>query len=275
MMGNGEGTVAAEAYLGVDGALQDGWLDNMPEDTFEKDDTGKFKQGDLVDHKNFSSIVKSYLNKDKLLGTAIQPLPEKPTEEQIKAYRAKVGCPETREGYEVVKPNLPDGMDFDEELLVKCSQYAHDNHIPKGIFEGLSKLVVDGQMETFKKVTEANAKIEVENAEVARKEKDKAIETASNKLKGEWGANHDGNLEMANRFYDLPGNDEVNKAFTDLMAEKGINSHPVVVKFFHEAYKLVKEDTAPGGGAAAGKTSKPGQLDYSKVVGNSAVNVLQ
>ena len=34
------------------------------------------------------------------------------------------------------------------------------------------------------------------------------------------------------------------------------------------AYKLVKEDTAMGGGAAAGKIAAPGQLDYSKKVGD-------
>lgn len=265
--------VAAQSILGEDGAFQDGWLDSMPEDTFEKDDTGKVKQGDLAELKNIGAMAKSYLNKDKLLGTAIQPLADDATDEQIKAHRTRVGCPDTVKGYEVAKPELPDGMAFDDELLVKCSQYAHDNHIPKGIFEGLAKLVVDGQMATFKSVTESNAKIEAENAETAQKEKDKVIETASKKLKGEWGANYDGNLEIANRFYDLPGNDEVNKAFTDLMAEKGINSNPIVVKFFHEAYKLVKEDTVPGSGGAAGKTTVKGRLDYSKVVGNSAVNI--
>ena len=261
--------VAAEAYLGEDGALQDGWMDNLAEDTFEKDDTGKLKQGDLADHKNIGSIVKSYLNKDKLLGTAIQPLPENATEEQIKAYRAKVGCPESVEGYEVVKPTLPEGMSFDDELLAKCAQFAIDKNVPKSTFKGLAELLINGQMETFNKITEVNAKILAEEA----KKKDQAIEDAGNKLKAEWGADYDGNLETANRFYDLPGNDEVNKAFTDLMAEYGLDSHPAVVKFFHECYKLVKDDSIPGGGGPGGKATVPGQLDYSKVVGNSAVNV--
>lgn len=261
--------VAAEAYLGEDGALQDGWLDNLADDTFEKDDTGNLKQGDLADHKNFASIVKSYLNKDKLLGTAIQPLPDGATEEQIKAYRAKVGCPDSVEGYEITKPTMPEGLQFDDELLAKCSQYAIDKHIPKGVFEGLAKLVIDGQIETFNKITEANAKIEEEEV----KKKDQAIEESANKLKVEWGADYGANLEMANRFYDLPGNDEVNKAFTDLMAEHGLDSHPAVVKFFHEAYKLVKEDEIPGGESTGAKTTVPGQLDYSTVVGNSAVNM--
>lgn len=261
--------VAAETFLGEDGALQDGWMDNLAEDTFEKDDTGKSKQGDLADHKNIGSIVKSYLNKDKLLGTAIQPLSENATEEQIKAYRAKVGCPENKEGYEITKPTMPEGLQFDGELLSKCSQYAIDKHIPKGVFEGLAELVINGQMETFNKIMESNAKIEAE----AVKKKDQAIEDASNKLKAEWGADYDGNLETANRFYDLPGNDEVNKAFTDLMAEHNLDSNPIVVKFFNECYKLVKDDSIPGGGGPGGKTTVPGQLDYTKIVGNSAVNV--
>lgn len=246
--------VAAETILGEDGAFQDGWLDSMPDGTFEKDDTGKSKQGDLADHKNIGSIVKSYLNKDKLLGTSIQPLGEKPTDDQIKAHRSKVGCPETVEGYEVAKPEkLPEGMAFDDELMTNCSKYAHDNHIPKGVFEGLAKLVIDGQTATFTKMTEA-----------AVKDRDGIIETATNKLKGEWGAEYDGNLETANRFYDLPGNNEVNKAFTELMAEYELNSHPIVVKFFHEAFKMVKSDTVPSGDGAGGETTKKGQLSYPR-----------
>jgi len=257
-----ETAVAADAFLGEDGAFQDGWMDSLPADTFEKDDTGKLKQGDLADHKGIGSIIKSYLNKDKMLGTAIQPLGDKPTTDQIKAYRAKVGCPETVEGYEVKKPEVPDGMAYDEELVKACSKYAHDNHIPKGIFEGMAKLVIDGQIDTFKKVSEANVKFEQE-------ESDRAIETADNQLKAKHGAKYDEVVESANRFYDLPGNDEVNKAFTDLMKEKKLDSHPAVLDFFHESYKLVKGDTPPPPGSPAGQMTVPGQLDYSKVVGNS------
>jgi hypothetical protein len=255
--------VAAESYLGEDGAFQEGWMDNLPEDTFEKDDTGKPKQGDLADHKDVASVVKSYLNAQKLLGTAIQPLPDTPTEEQVKAHRAKVGCPETAEGYEVAKPELPEGMDFDEELVKNISKYAHDNHVPKGVFEGMAKLLIEGQTETFKKITAANAKAEQEA-------KDKAIETAENQLKGKHGAKYDEVVETANRFYDLPGDDAVNKAFTDLMEERGLNSHPAVVEFFHEAFKLVQEESTPESGSpTGGKQAVPGQLDYSTVHGHS------
>ncbi len=260
-----EEAVAADAYLGEDGAFQENWLDNMPKDTFEKDDTVKAKQGDLADHKSIASIVKSYLNKDKLLGTAIQPLAEDATDVQKAAHRVKVGCPDKVEGYEIVKPTLPKEMAFDDELIKTAAQFAHDNYVPKNVFEGLAKLTIERQIATSKQMIEAAAKAQTE----AQAKKDKVITTAENELKSRWGVDYDKNLEFANRFYDLPGDDKVNKAFTKLMAEKGLNSHPAVVEYKREAYKLVKEDEIPVGTGEAGKTPTPGQLDYSKVHGDS------
>ncbi len=253
-----EDAVAAESIIGENGALQDGWLGHMPEGTFEKDDTGKPKTGDLSEHKNIGSIMKSYLDTQKMVSSSIQPLPDKPTDEQVAAHRTKIGCPETADGYEVNKPEMPENMVWDEELAKACAKYAHDNHMPKGIFEGLFKMVVDGQIEESKKLTEADAK-----------DADKTVETASNQLKAKHGAKYDAILEMGNRFYDLPGSDEINKAFTDLMKAQKLDSHPAVIEFMHEAYKLVKGDTIPEGGDAGGKTTQPGQLNYGTVVGDS------
>jgi hypothetical protein len=258
-------TVAAESILAENGVLQNGWLDSMPEGTFEKDDTGKLIQGDLADHKDIGSIAKSYLNKDKLLGTAIQPLAENATEEQKAAHRTKVGCPDKVEGYEIVKPTPPEGMEYDDELIKNASKFAHDKFVPKDVFEGLVKIVFDRQTETLKQMAELTAKAEAEKAAAS----DKVITDAENALKSEWGADYDKNLELANRFYDLPGDDATNKAFTELMAEKGLNSHPVVVKFMREAHKLVKEDEIPGTPGGGGKATVPGQLDYTEVVGHS------
>lgn len=253
-----EEAVMADAYLGEDGAFQENWLDSMPEDTFEKDDTGKLKQGDLAEHKNLSGLAKSYLNAQKLVGTAIQPFDEKTTAEQKRAVFTKFGCPEKVEGYDVAKPELPEGMEWDEELVKNTAQYAHDNGISKTVFEGLFKMNNERRMAQFKQM-----------AETAKAEQDKTFETATNELKGRWGSEYDGNVEKANRFYNLPGDDKVNKAFVDLLESKGIQNHPATAEFMCEAYKLVKEDDIPGGTEGAGKTTAPGQLDYSTVQGDN------
>lgn len=253
-MSNGEGTITADALLGDDGAFQEGWLDNLPEDTFEKDDTGKLKQGDLADHKNIGSMAKSYLNKDKLLGTAVQPLADDASDEDRRAHFTKLGCPEKVEGYEIKTPELPEGMQMDEALMKATTKYAHDNGIPKTIFEGLAKLVLDGQVNTHNQLVKA-----------ATEAQDKVAEASINKLKGEWGADYDKNLEMGRRAYDLFGGDD----FVKLMEETGLKDNPVVVKAFVEIYKQIKPDEFITGGTPAEKTAVPGQLDYSKVVGHS------
>ena len=264
-----EGT-EADAYLGENGAFQDGWLDNMPEGTFEKDDTGKFKQSDLAEIPNFPTLIKNHLNLQGKLGTAIQPLPEKATDDQKKAYRAKVGCPDTVEGYEVAKPALPEGMAFDDELIKSVTQFAHDNHIPKSVFEGLAKMVIERQITTTKQMFEAGAKAQAETEAGAQKVKDQAIETAENQLKTKYGAKYEEVREGAARWRDRTGDDELNKALCDLLAEKELDSHPVIIEAFYHNWKTYLRDSEiPAGTAGAGGSGAPGQLDYSKVVGNS------
>lgn len=241
--------IGSDAYLGDNGEFAENWMDNLPDGTFEKDDTGKSKTGDLADHKDVASVVKSYMNSQKLLGTAIQPLAEEATDEQVKAYRAKTGCPETAEGYEITPPEMPEGLEFDKELMTNTTKYAHDNHIPRTVFEGLAKVVMDGQVKKFKEMVAA-----------AVTEQDKVAEVASNKLKGKWGADYDKFLEMGRRAYDLFGG----KEFVALMESTGLKDNALVVETFLEIYKQIKPDEFVAGGAAGGKAAVPGQLVYDK-----------
>lgn len=243
-------TIGSDAYLGDDGAFAEDWMANLPEDTFEKDDTGKLKTGDIKDHKNIGSIVKSYLQKDKLLGTAIQPLPEDATEEQIKSFRSKMGCPESPEGYEITKPELPEDMVYDEDLIKAGASYAHTNHVPKTVFEGLVKLFLDGQIKRHK-----------ENGAAELAAQDKLADAATNKLKGKWGADYDKFVELGRRAYELFGK----KDFVDLMASTGLKDNPVVVETFVEIYKQTHPGEFVTGDASGGtKATVPGQLVYDK-----------
>jgi hypothetical protein len=245
----------AVAVLGEDGSFTDGWMDSLPAGTFENDDAGKPKQGDLADHKNIGSVVKSYLNKDKMLGTAIQPLAADATPEQKRAHYTKQGCPPTVEGYEIARE---DGKEYNEKLITAMSKYAHDNGISKTVYEGQAKMVIDA---LFKANDDAVTALKTAN--------DQAVETKTNELKAKLGAQYDAGVDMANRFYNLPGDDVVNQSFVEVLKANGLDSHPAVIEFFMEAWKLVKGDVAPSGGEPPGKTTEPGELDYSKVVGNT------
>lgn len=249
-------SVGSDAYLGDDGAFAANWMDNLPDGTFEKDDTGKNKVGDIADHKDIGSIVKSYLNKDKLLGTAIQPLKDDASDEERRAHYTKQGCPEKADGYETVLPEkMPEGMLFSEEIMTDAKNYAHANGVKKEIFEGLSKVVLDSQIKMFDKMV-ADAKIAQDNV----------AEKANNKLKGKWGADHDKYVELARRAYDVHGG----QAFVDLMESTGLKDNAIVVETFLEIFKQTNPKEFVGGtGEPAGKTTPTGQLDYSEVHGNS------
>lgn len=253
-------TVAAESYLGDDGALQDGWMGNLPDGTFEKDDTGKNKVGDLADHKDVAGIVKSYMNGQKLLGTAIQPLADDASDEDKRAYHTKQGCPEKADGYEVKIPDMPDGMGFDEDLMTAMKQYAFDTGMPKTRFEGLAMKLLEGQIAAHTKRVEA-AKIEQDKVdEEAKVAQDKVAEEADNKLKGKWGADHDKFVEMARRAYDIHGG----KEFVDLMESSGLKDNAIVVETFLNIFKQTNPKEFVDGSTPGGKATVQGQLSYPK-----------
>lgn len=247
-------SVGSDAYLGDNGAFADDWTDNLPEDTFEKDDTGALKMGDVKDHKEIGSLVKSYMNSQKKLGTAIQPLKEDATDEERRAHFTKQGCPEKADGYEITPPELPEGMEFDSDLLGVVKAYAHANGTPKTVFEGMAKVLMEGQVKKYNELMAA--------AKVAQ---DKAAEEANNKLKGKWGADHDKFVEMARRSYDVHGG----KEFVDLMESTGLKDNAIVVETFLKIFQLTNPKEFVAEGTPPGKTVEKGQLDYSTVHGHS------
>ena len=248
--------VAAESYLGDNGAFAENWMDNLPDGTFEKDDTGVLKMGNLKDQKDLASLVKTTLSLEKKLGTAIQPLADDASDEERRAHYTKQGCPEKAEDYVTPMPEkLPEGMLFSEDIMTAAKNYAHANGVKKEILEGLSKVVIDSQIEMFNKMV-ADAK----------EKADKAAEEATNKLKGKWGADHDKFVELARRAYDVHGG----QAFVNLMESTGLKDNAVVVETFLEIYKQTNPKEFVGGSEEpAGKTTPEGQLDYSEVHGHS------
>ncbi len=252
----GNDSIGSDAFLGDNGAFTEGWTDSLPEGTFEKDDTGVLKMGDIADHKDIGSLVKTHLNLQKKLGTAIQPLADNASDEDKRAYYTKQGCPEKAEDYVTPMPEkLPEGMLFSEDIMTAAKNYAHANGVKKEILEGLSKVVLDSQIEMFNKM--------VADAKIAQ---DKAAEEATNKLKGKWGDDNDKYVELARRAYDVHGG----QAFVDLMESTGLKDNPIVVETFLEIFKQTNPKEFVGGSEEpVGKTTPAGQLDYSEVHGHS------
>ena len=245
---NGD-AVTADAYLGDDGALQDGWLDAMPEGTFEKDDTGKNITANLAEHKDFAGIVKSFVGQHKLVGSAIQPLKDDATPEQRAEFFQKFGCPKTVEGYELTAPTeLPEGMEYKQDLANAVSAVAFSEGVSKMALQKLAGSFNQWQIENFK-------------AQEATKAKDiaKTFDDNEAALKVEWGEDFDKNIEITNKLTtQVPSLMNIVKLVFDVT---GKGNHPVVHEALYEAALKILPDTIIAGGTvtvpAAGSLSYP------------------
>ena len=253
-MSNGD-PITADAYIGDDGALQDGWLGKFPEGTFEKDDTGKLMTANLADHKDLSGVVKSFVGQHKLVGSAIQPLKDDATPEQKAEFYQKFGCPKTLEGYELKAPtDLPEGMVYRQDLVDAVSTVAMSEGVSKTAMQKLATSFNQWQIENFK-----TQKAEME-ATIA-----KTFDDNEATLKVEWGADYDKNVEITNKLTtQIPELMEIVKLVFEL---SGKGNHPVVHKALYNAALKILPDSVVSGSPATGKKGVPGQLDYSTVVG--------
>lgn len=253
-MSNGD-AVTADAYLGDNGVLQEDWLDALPEGTFEKDDTGKLMTANLADHKDLAGIVKSFVGQHKLVGSAIQPLKEDATPEQKAEFFQRFGCPKTVEGYELTAPTeLPEGMEYRQDLVDAVSAVAISEGVSKTAMQKLANSFNQWQIENFK-------------TQKAKKEADieKTFDEGEAALKVEWSDDFDKNVAIIRK---LEAQAPEIQEISDIVFKiTGKGNHPVLHKAFYKLALKILPDSVVTGGVKTGKTTVPGQLDYSKVVG--------
>lgn len=254
-MSNGTETVAADTYIGDNGVLQENWLDNFPEGTFEKDGTGKLMTANLADHKDLTGLVKSFVGQHKLVGSAIQPLKDDATPAQKAEFHQKFGCPKTIAEYELKAPTeLPEGMEYRQDLVDAVSAVALGEGVSKTAMQKLATSFNAWQIENFKtQATKRQADIE------------KTFNEGDAALKVKWGDDYDKNIEIINKLTtQIPALANIVKLVFDI---SGKGNHPVVHEALFEAALKILPDSVVTGGVKEGKTTVPGQLDYTTVVG--------
>lgn len=242
--------VGADVFLGENGVFQEGWQNSLPEDTFEKDEYDKPKQGDLGEHKNLGSLSKSYLNLQQKLGTMIAPLKEGATDAERKEFLAKAGyaVPDNADGYSVTRPTLPEGMQYSEEGEKAFRDFAHSKMWPqKYVTDALSYY---NQLQVFM-------------FEASKSAADEDAKQAEAQLRTEWlGDTYDKNFEKANRAYDVIGQGTTSDKFKAAIEAAGLHNNPDVVRWLAEAYTQLGEGEYVEGGGEGGETVPAGQLHY-------------
>ena len=106
------------------------WREHIT-DTKLRDHAGKFTS--VLD------LVGKHYELRQVLSTAIKPLPENATEEQLGAYRKATGVPETAEKYDLPTPEGRDATEADTAFRGAVSEVFHKFNIPAGAAKGLSE----------------------------------------------------------------------------------------------------------------------------------------
>lgn len=177
---------------------------------------------DLQTHKSLqkfrdvASLAKSYVELEKKLGQRI-PLPDPSSPEAVEEIYAKLGRPDTPEGYQF---HLPDEVPWDAETQTAYTQVAHRLGLTSAQAQGLMDWYIDLYQQHLAKVEEDSF-------------------TTVEALKKEWGGRFEQNLALAQRAFDLLRRDD--PELVDLVDLTGLGNRPSVLRFFATVGRLLAE----------------------------------
>ena len=200
------------------------WMEQLPDD---------LKGNELLTgFRTIGELGKKFIELDGRVKKSVLLPGDDATEEERAEFFNRLGRPETPDGYELKRPELPDAIHYDEEQEAEFRKTAHQlgltSEQAKGLYDWYHRMVLNAY----------------NDAEKARAElKEQAVKT----LKSEWGDGFDEKVEIARRAVEKFGGDELKKFLDD----SGLGDNPILVKAFYEVGSRILEDrTVPGHGKA-------------------------
>jgi hypothetical protein len=188
------------------------------------------KMFDLKSKDGFGNLVKSYVASQKMLGGEKMVIPRgaNDTPEAWARYYEAGGRPKDPEGYQWEKPELPQGLKYDEKMEKEFRKYAHDH--------GLSQKQASAVYKFYHNMIVDNYKGMVAGYNNKHSE---AVDT----LKKEWGDKFDANVNLANKVLrTFGGAKEEVQQFVQRFANE-----PVVVRILASIGKRIEESALVAG----------------------------
>jgi NADH dehydrogenase/NADH:ubiquinone oxidoreductase subunit G len=256
---DGDGGAGSNGDNGGGGSYGD-WRDQLSDD-LKGNDVFKGMEG-----KTLSDFANNFV---ELKGKAdkFTPPAEDATDEQRTTWlkdtmkTAGYDVPEGIEGYEIVKPDFPDGMYYNEENVQAFLKKAHEIGIPKQMVQAIIK---------------ANNESAIAQHNQDIRDEAKAHTDKVNAMKAEYGEKYKSVVENSHRAAKAFGGDK----FLALLEQKTFNGTrlgdlPEMVETFNNIAEAIGEDKAGvwlnngGPGKAPTNVDKQGNttLDFSKSMG--------
>lgn len=181
--------------------------------------------------KKFTSLgaaFGSHANLESMIGKNKVALPDKnSTDEEWSEFYAKIGRPETPEGYRFEKPSDEElkGLPWDDNMLQGFAKLAHEAGLTEAQFQ---KIVGWHTQESIAQIEKAQ-----QNAKAV-------MQQASARLREEWGGAYDSNLATARNAARMVGGEE-------LLNDPALANNPAFIKAMAKVGSIIGE-----GGNAAG-----------------------
>tara|TARA_R110000803_G_scaffold8066_3_gene25992 strand:+ start:420 stop:1274 length:855 start_codon:yes stop_codon:yes gene_type:complete len=170
-------SVATEGNVTEESApVEKTWRDSLPDELRGIKTLEKFKDVD--------GLAKSYVETEKYFEGAIRIPGENASEEEKNSYYSKLGRPDTAEGYDLTKADMPEGMAYDDTFEQAFLGKAHK--------AGLNNAQVGELYEWYNGATKEMFVQNTVNSE-------NTIQKAEIELRADWGRQYDEKLAGVQR----------------------------------------------------------------------------
>lgn len=208
-----EAPTPSSAWVNEKGQFGENWLDRLPADLQDsKQILGQFKDID--------GALKTLVNQQRLLGKKAEAVlipKDDASPEEVAAFRAKLGVPDSVDKYSTKIEGLPEGMALDEASVKQFNELAHKT--------GLTPAQAQEAVKFY-------AGLEAQNAQQAEVQAKAQFEASRKELAEAWGDKFEVNKNVATRMAQTLGLDPNSKGLSD----------PKVVIALERAARLISDD---------------------------------
>ena len=232
----------SDNLIGSEDVADTSWQSRyLSEDLRENDTLNKFE--------DVGSLGKSYLELQKMVGSRIKVPTDESSEDEVNDFYSKVGRPDSPDKYAI---NLPDGVDYDKELIGKFYEVAYEN--------GLSNKQAQSAIEFYNHI---NADMSI-NQE-SQMQQSRVDSEAS--LKKEWGiGDYNKNLALSKKAFKRFADDDL-KEFVD---KTGMSNNVAMIRFLYKIGNAFSDPDMGGlGKDSANVDSDSAKLEINAIMKDS------
>ncbi len=216
--------------------------------------TPELKQ--LVETKGYKSpadVVQAYAHAQRAIGADKIPAPKDGVWDET--ARAKLGIPRSPDGYELRRPDLPQGVAYDEAFEKAALPIAHKLGLTPGQVQGLLDFYAGHQSQAFQSSLKGRVEDETYSAAALRQE---------------WGPSYDTKLAQAARAARYFGGEPL----IEFLNQSGVGNNPELVRAFAKVGSMMTEDSLKIG-RAQGFSISPDEArrEAAKLMATQAYNI--